>query len=68
MDPKYFSVKGLSVDDERVPCRTKIGFAGLAFLDPAAEGDDLPEDSRVRVSHLSLHVLGSRFVKKVVVS
>lgn len=50
MDAPYFSVCELSIEDERVPCTTKIAFAGLGSLDPSSQSEiseDLQEDSKV---------------------
>jgi len=52
MDAPYFSVSELSIEDERVPCITKIAFAGLGSLDPSSQSDigeekDLQEESKV---------------------
>lgn len=47
MEARYFSISALSVEEERVPCVSKIEFAGLGYLDPATHGEDLPEETRV---------------------
>ena len=48
MNAKYWDIRTLSVEDERVPCETRVEFAGLGPLDPTCMDEDLPEASKVR--------------------
>ena len=52
MNAKYWDIRTLSVEDERVPCETRVEFAGLGPLDPTCMDEDLPEASKVRQSRL----------------
>jgi len=48
MQAAYFSADGLSLDDERVPCMTRLVFAGLGHFAPGTYAEDLEADSKVK--------------------
>jgi hypothetical protein len=60
MEARYFSISALSVEEERVPCVSKMEFAGLGYLDPATHGEDLPEKTRVEAPLWLAKLLASK--------